>query len=180
MFQGRIRRDCTHALQIGSVANDENVFRLVASARDRQIAVAAVGRHDNVTKAIGQLLQQNLGFVQQALLFVFREIEFRIGIVMIEDVLHAEDFERQSDEENVVRRVAPLDYVKASAQKNPRGVKELEDQRTKELNQVAGDAVPFPEHGVTVDVNPIEELVALPALLVLRTQDGDIVSMGAQ
>jgi len=124
----------------------------MASARDRQIAVAAIGCHDHVTEAIGELLQQNLGFVQQTLLLVFREVELGIGVVVIEDVLHAEDFEGQSYEKDVVRRVASLDDVKAPPQENPRGVKELEDQRAKELHEVAGNAVPFPKHGVTVDV----------------------------
>ena len=44
---------------------------------------------------------------------------------MVEDILHAQQLERQGDQEDIVGRIAALNDVKAAPQIDPPGVEEL-------------------------------------------------------
>jgi hypothetical protein len=99
---------------------------------------------------------------------------------MIEYVLHANEFERESDQENVVGRIAALNDVKTASQKDPPREKELPKQRTTELPHVTQRAVPLLGRGVAVNMDPLKTLVTFFVAFALWAQNRYFVFVGVQ
>jgi hypothetical protein len=70
----------------------------------------------------GKLFQPNLCLVKEVPLFIFGEVQFRVYVVMVKDVLDAKELEGEGDKENIVGRVTSLDHMKSTPKINPPGV----------------------------------------------------------
>src|ERR1700689_1188731 len=99
---------------------------------------------------------------------------------MIEDVFDPEQFERQGDNKDVVRRIAALNDMKSVLQIDPPRVKELPKQRGGVFAPVTEQVITILRMGVPVDMNPLDDF--MPSLIALapRTQDGHFVAVLVQ
>jgi hypothetical protein len=66
--------------------------------------------------------------------------------MVIEDVRDSQDLKWQSNQENVIRRVAPLDDMEPVAQIDPPGVYKLPKQCAAVFEQIAEET--FPSFGI--------------------------------
>src|SRR6202000_3052427 len=105
-FYFRISRREPELLQIGPVAHDKHIAWIAVPSFNRQSPIAFVGRHHHITQAEGYFLEPDLRTVQGVFAFVLRQVEFRIGVVMIEDVFNAKEPEGQRDQNDIVRWIA--------------------------------------------------------------------------
>src|ERR1035438_1635187 len=87
--------------------------------------------------------------------------------MMIEDVLHPKQFERQSNQENIVGRITALNDMKATPQEDPPGVEELPKKRPAVFPEITQGSTSFFRHRVPVDPNPIDNFV--PLLVAFRS-----------
>ena len=79
---------------------------------------------------------------------------------MIKNVSNSQEFEGQCDEENVVRRIAPLNDVKPAAEVDPQRVQEFQNECAGIFGQIAERGPPLDWHRMPIDVHPIDNLVA--------------------
>ena len=110
-------------------------------------------------------------------MLVLRKVELRTGVVMVEDVFDAEELEWESDEENIVGRIAALKDVEAAAEENPPREQELPKERPAELPYVAKCAVPFLDHGMPIDVNAFETLISALVAFAFGAEDRNLVAV---
>jgi len=159
VFQFGFRRDRLERIAIGTVADYEDVRRIEAASGYRKFAVTAIGCHHNIAEAIREFFKPHQDFVERPLIPEFRDVQFRIRVVMIEDVFDAQEFKRQRDQENVVGRIAALNDMESAPQKDPPGVQEFPEQGATVLAKVAEGAIAFLEYRMPVNVNSLDEFV---------------------
>src|SRR5579872_234184 len=97
--------------------------------------------------------------------------------MMIENVLDAEQLKRQRDQEDIVRRIAALDHMKAMSHVDPRRIQKLPEQRRDVLPQIAKHGVSLRRHRVSVDVDPFNHLMSLCKAFSSRTQYRHVISV---
>src|SRR5271166_60622 len=119
MLQSRVRRNGFEGAPVGPITYNECIFRIHPASTHGQFSVGAVGRHHCIAEAKAQLFKPDLGLVEDSVLAIFRKIELRAHIVMVEDVLDPNKFEGQGDQENIVWRIAALDYMESASQIDP-------------------------------------------------------------
>ena len=127
-FEGGIGRNGLKGHEIGPVSNNENVTRIHSSPGYGEFPVAVISGHDYVAESVGQAFEPDLGLVKEVFSFELGKVEFRVRIVMIEDIFHAQEFEREGDQKNIVRRITALNHVETVPKINPPGVEELPKQ----------------------------------------------------
>src|SRR5579859_5760052 len=94
---------------------------------------------------------------------------------MIEDVPHSKQPEGEGDQKNIVRRIASLDDLEASRQKDPPREQELPEQRRRIFQNIAERPIRFVWHGMPVDVDTLQNLMPPPVLARPRAKDADFV-----
>jgi hypothetical protein len=99
---------------------------------------------------------------------------------MIEDVFHAQEFEGEGDQKNIVGGITALNDVKAVPKINPPSVEELPKQCAAEFEEIPERTVPFFWHRVPIDVYPIENFVTHSVALASGTQYCDVVPVLVQ
>src|SRR5215831_14273276 len=99
---------------------------------------------------------------------------------MVEDVLDAQEFERQDKQENIVGRITTLNDMKSTPQIDPPRVQKFPKQRTRVLAEIAEGTVSFFEHWVPVDMNPVDDFTPLLVALAPGTQYGHLVPVLVQ
>jgi hypothetical protein len=99
---------------------------------------------------------------------------------MVEDVLHPKEFEGKGDQKDVIGRIAALNHLKSPAKIDPPREEELPKQGATEFPYVTQGAVPFPGHGVPVNMDPFGALVSFLVTFALWAQYGYFVSVAAQ
>ena len=67
--------------------------------------------------------------------------------MVVENIFHAQRFERQRYQEDVIRRIAALNDVKAAPEINPPGKYEFAYQRPAELDEIARTGCLLPLRG---------------------------------
>src|SRR5260370_28897973 len=72
VLQITVRGNGLERFQIGPVANDEDIVAIEAASGYGQVAVASVGGHDDLARAVGHLLEPDLDLVEDSLLTVLR------------------------------------------------------------------------------------------------------------
>src|ERR1700685_36286 len=126
---------------------------------------------------IGELFQPHLRAIENILLLVFREVEFGIGVVMVEDVLDPEQLERQGHQKNIIGGIAALNDVKSTTEINPPGVHKFPEQSPAELPQIPQRTVALGGYRMAVDVYAFQKLIAALVPFALRTQYRDFVAV---
>src|SRR5712664_273716 len=126
VLQSRIWGYGFESLQIRSIPDNENILGSKTPSTCSKISITVIGRYDDIAKPVRQSLKPKLGLVEQILLSVFRKVQLGVRIMMIEDVFDAKEFERQSNEENGVRRIAALNDMKSVPQIDPPCIEELQ------------------------------------------------------
>src|SRR5258707_9230710 len=111
--------------QVRSIADNEHIFGGEPSTSDRQLLITGIRCYDHVGKTIRESFQPNLCPVKEVFALVFRKVQLRVGIVVIENVFHAKKFERQCNQKNIIGGVASLDHVESVTKENPPRVKKL-------------------------------------------------------
>jgi hypothetical protein len=180
MLQGTVRWNGLERVQIGPVANNKDIVAVEATPGYGQVPVASIGGHDDVATVVGQLLEPNLDLIKKSLLTVLRLIELRAGIVLVENVFHSQEFERQGNQENSVGGVAALQDMNPAPQVNPPRVEKLPKQRAAVLAQIPVEAVSFFGHRVPVDMNSFDHLVPFLEAFASGTQHGYFVPVVLQ
>src|SRR5271157_1645207 len=99
--------------------------------------------------------------------------------MVIEDVLDPQQFERQSNQENIVGRIAALNDMKAAPQEDPASVEELPKERPAVFPEITQGSASF-FHRVPVDPNPIDNFVLLLVPFPSRTQYGHFIPILVQ
>src|SRR6516164_586036 len=100
--------------------------------------------------------------------------------MMIKDVSDSQQFERQGNQEDQIRRIAALNHMESAPQKDPPRIPKLPKQRTAVFPEVPNMAVPFFRHRVPVDVNPLNNLMPSIIVLAARAQHSHVISVLAQ
>jgi len=100
--------------------------------------------------------------------------------MIIEDVFHAQEFEGERNQKNIVGGITALNDVKAVPKINPPSVEELPKQCAAELEEIPERTVPFSGHRVPIDVYPIENFVTCSVALASGTQYCDVVPVLVQ
>src|SRR5271157_387262 len=99
--------------------------------------------------------------------------------MVIEDVLDPQQFERQSNQENIVGRITALNDMKAAPQKDPPSVEKLPKERPAVFREIAQGSASF-FHRVPVDANPIDNFVPLLVPFPGGTQYGHFIPILVQ
>src|SRR5579863_1455200 len=180
MLPGRIRWNRFERFRTRAVAHNKDVLCAYASARHGDLSVAVVGGDHNITAAKRALLQPQLHFVKEVLLPVLGQIQLRVHIVVIEDVLHTEQFEGERYQENIVRRIASLNHMKASAKVNPPRVEKLPKQRERIFTDVSPSAVSLFSDRMPIYVYSLKKFIAFFSTLTSGAQYNDLISSVAQ
>jgi hypothetical protein len=97
--------------------------------------------------------------------------------VVIKNILDPEQFERQRDQEDVIRRIASLDHLKPPPQINPPGEKTLPKQGAAEFPDVTQGTVSLARRGVPVNMDSLKTLVPLEVARSLWAQHSNCVSV---
>src|SRR5208283_4076652 len=100
--------------------------------------------------------------------------------MMIEDVLDPQQFERQSNQENIVGRITALNDMKAAPQEYPPSVEELPKEGPAVFPEISQGSVSFFRHRVPVDPNPIDNFVPLLVSFPSGTQYGHFIPILVQ
>ena len=156
IFQRGIRRNRLEGIQVGAVANDEDVLGSQSAAVHSQLFVTFICSHHDVTEPIGGVLEPNLYFVKRAFFLVLRKVKLGAGVVVIENIFDPEKFKRQRDQENVIRRVAALNYPEPAAHENPPGIQELPSQGIAVFEEITEGTISFFSCGVAVNMNAFQ------------------------
>jgi hypothetical protein len=179
-FQSGIGLNGFKGLEIGTVSNNENIARIHPSPGYSKVSVAGICGHDYVTETVRLLFEPDLGPIKEVFSFILGEIEFRVRIVMIEDVFHAQEFEGEGDQKDIVGGITALNDLESVPNINPPSVKELPKQCAAKFEEIPEGAVPFSWHRVPIDVYPIENFVARSVALTSGAQHGHAISVRAQ
>src|SRR5690242_14268148 len=100
---------------------------------------------------------------------IFGAVQFWTGVVMIEDIFDSKQFEWQSDQENVVRRIAALNDIESALNVNPQRVYNFPKERPSIFPDIADWAVTFPSHWMPIDVDSIENDMLIHVAFGTRT-----------
>ena len=115
-FESGIGLNRFKGLEIGPVSNNENVARIHASPGYSKVPVAGISGHDYVAETVRLLFEPDLGPVKEVFSFILGKVEFRVRIVMIEDVFHTQEFEREGDQKDIVGGITALNDVEIRAE----------------------------------------------------------------
>src|ERR1700730_18410578 len=126
---------------------------------------------------VGEFFQPHLCAVEEILFLVFREVEFGVGIVMIEDLLNLKQLEGQRHQKNFIGWIAALNDVKSAAEINPPGIHKLPEQSPAEFPQISQWTVALGRHRMAVDVYAFQKLIAALVPFATRTQYRDFVAV---
>src|SRR5579859_5354485 len=74
VLQFGFRRNGLEGRQVGAIANYENIARIFSAAGSGEVAVAAVGGHDDVAETIGELFEPDLRLIKKILALILREV----------------------------------------------------------------------------------------------------------
>src|SRR4029077_3345863 len=155
ILQGRIRPSRFKRLRTGAVAHNKDVVCAYTSARHGDLSVAVVGTHYNVTAAKRALLQPQLHSVKKVPFPILGQIQLRVHIVVVEYVFHAQQFEGECHQENIVRRIATLNHMKATPKVNPPRVQKLPKQSAGVFANVSPKAMSLFNHWMPINVHSV-------------------------
>lgn len=96
--------------------------------------------------------------------------------MVVKHVLDAEKLEWKGYEENIVRRVAPLNDMEAAPKVDPPRVHYFPEQGTPVFPKIADRGFPFFGHRMSINVNTCQVLIALFVALAFWTQNGNLVT----
>src|SRR5271157_3232092 len=99
--------------------------------------------------------------------------------MVIEDVLDPQQFERQSNQENIVGWITTLNDMKAVPQVDPPSMEELPKERPAVFREIPQGSAAF-FHRVPVDPNPIDNFVLLLVPFPGGTQYGHFIPILVQ
>ena len=99
---------------------------------------------------------------------------------MVENVLDPQDFERQSNQKDIVWRIAALNNVKSVRKVDPARVQELPEQSTGVFPEITEGCVSLSRHGVSVDTDSLDHLIGLAAVATPGAQNCHVKSISVQ
>src|SRR4051812_42391229 len=101
---------------------------------------------------------------------------------MIEDVSDAEQFERYGDQDDGIRGITALNDAKAPAEVDPPCIEELPPEGASVFPNISEQTMTMPlfRKRMPINVDAINKCVALLVALAARTQDRNVVAVGAQ
>ena len=97
--------------------------------------------------------------------------------MMVENIFHAEDAEGKGYEEDIVRWVATLNYLKPPSKEDPPTKENLPKQRGRILHHVAQWGISLGGHWMPVNMDALKNFVCLLESFTAWAQYGDIISM---
>jgi hypothetical protein len=105
------KRRAVEVRNVGAVAHNEDAVWMLSAPRDSNFLKGLVGGDGNVRNLEGTLLSEPRKRTEHPITFAELGLKkLRGQIVMIEDKTDAERFQKQSDQENGVRGIAPLEH----------------------------------------------------------------------
>ena len=96
-------------------------------------------------------------------------VQFWVRIVVVENVLNTHKFEWQSNQENIVRRIAPLNDMKSMSKIDPTRKQELPKEGAAVFPEVPEGVTPLCRHGMSVNTNSVDDFVSLEVPLAPGT-----------
>src|SRR5688572_10140218 len=179
-FQRFNRGDYLEAFQARASAHHEHALGRHAAALDGDAAVGVVGGDRHVGEAEGQALEQAHRLPEQVAAAELGLVELRVGVVVVEHELLAEQLEQVADEEKEIRRVAGVDDVEAFAKKNFQAEEQGPGQRREVFDRIAERAFGFGRQRVAPDVDAVDRLVLLFVALTGGADDRHRIAGVAQ
>ncbi len=160
VFPVRGRINALQFRQIGAGSHHVHPFGRHPAALDRDLAVGMVGGNRNIRRLEGQLFEQHHQLPKEPALVELGFVKLRIDVVVIEDVTHAQKFERQRDKEDQIGRVAALDHVDPALEMDLPRQHRLPEQCRAIFSQKPDRALRLQRQRVAVDVDAFDHFEA--------------------
>ena len=137
------------AAKIGSASDDEHAVLVLVTALDRDFAVALVCGNDDIREQERKPLKKKQETPKKPAAIEFRFVQFRIDVVVIEDIFLPQKLKWQRDEKDQIGRIAavnsvetvPVEYVASEPQFMKQGARVLVDitERRCAFREARGD-----------------------------------------
>src|SRR5579859_614359 len=158
------------------ITDNEHIFWSHAASVHRQILIAPVRCYHDIAEPIGKFFQSHQDPVERSLFPVFRNVQFWIYIVVVKNVLHSKEFERQCDQKNIIGRIATLNDIKSMPQIDPQRIPKLPEQRATVLPQIPHRSASLRWRGMSIDADSVNNFVSCGARFSSGTQNRHFVS----
>ena len=172
-----------HLLQVVEIRpgpHHKHALILHATTLHRNFAIALVGGDGNGRAFKGDPFKKAHRLPEEAALVELGLIQLGVDVVVVENILHAQQAELPSDKEDEIRRIATLNDINAAREKDLPRQHRFPEQRRAIFGQIAQRPTGIERQRVAIDMHTLNQFIALFIALARGANDADSCAGGHQ